>query len=107
MNDSGYEVDTDAVSAHAKEFPGLAERAGGIHRELSETLSAIGPCWGDDGVGRSFAAAHVAPADTTLGALGSLGGLLDEVGTRFADTATAYRTQDASGAGRITAADDL
>jgi hypothetical protein len=105
MNGSGYEVDADALTTRAGEFPALAERAGGIHRELSDKLAAIGPCWGNDSVGQSFAAAHVAPADATLGALGSLGGQLDEVGTRFADTAAAYRAQDAGGATRITAAD--
>ena len=106
MNGSGYEVDADALTTHAKEFPGFAERAGGIHRELSEKLTELGPCWGNDSVGQSFAAAHVAPADATLGALGSLGDQLEDVGTRFTDTAAAYRTQDASGATRITSADD-
>ena len=103
---NGFEADADQLSARAKEFPGHAERVGDIHRELSDTLSSIGPCWGDDSVGRSFAAAHVAPADTTLGSLGALPSQLDDVGTRFADTGAAYRNLDARGAQNITSADD-
>jgi hypothetical protein len=102
----GFDVDADRLTARAGEFPGLAERAGAIHRELSEALTAVGPCWGNDSVGRSFAAAHVEPADATLGALGSLPSRLGAVGTRFGDTAAAYRDLDARGAQHLTAADD-
>ena len=104
---NGFQADADQLSARAREFPGLAEQAGTIHRELSDALSAIGPCWGNDSVGQSFAAAHVAPADTALGSLGALPSQLDDVGARFAKTAAAYRDLDARGAQNITAADDV
>lgn len=106
MND-GFEVDADRLTARAGEFPGLAERAGAIHRDLSDALAAVGPCWGRDGVGQSFAAAHVAPADATLGSLGSLPSQLNELGTRFADTGAAYRDLDARGGQHLSAADDV
>jgi hypothetical protein len=102
-----FEADADQLTAGAGEFPGLAERAGTIHRELSDALTAIGPCWGNDSVGQSFAAAHVAPADTTLGSLGALPSRLDDVGTRFASTGKAYRELDTGGAHRLTAVDDV
>ena len=51
---NGFEADADQLSARAKEFPGLAERVGTIHRDLTDTLSSIGPCWGNDSVGQSF-----------------------------------------------------
>ena len=105
MND-GFDVDADQLIARAGEFSGLAERAGAIHRELSDALASVGPCWGNDSVGQSFAAAHVAPADTTLGSLGSLPSLIGEVGTRFGDTGAAYRDLDARGGTHLTAADD-
>jgi hypothetical protein len=100
----GFTTDADALATRAGEFPDLAARAGAIHRELSEALSGFGPCWGTDRVGQSFAAAHTAPADATLGGLGELPDRLGSVGTRFADAAAAYRAQDAAGAVRIDAA---
>lgn len=100
-----FEADAEALTTRAGEFPWLAEQAGTIHRELSEALGEAGSCWGGDPVGQSFAAAHVSPADGTLGRLGSLPDQLGLVGTRFADTGTAYRTQDQAGAENLTAAD--
>lgn len=108
MNEArGFDVDADRLTSQAGEFPGLAERAGTIHRELSNALAEVGPCWGSDGVGQSFAAAHVAPADATIGKLGSLPEALGAVGTRFADTGAAYRDVDAGGVAHLTAADDV
>jgi hypothetical protein len=100
----GFNVDADRLTAQAGQFPALAERAGAIHRELSEALAEAGACWGSDSVGRSFAAAHTGPADGTLTGLGGLPGRLDSVGTRLADTARGYRDQDASGARGINTA---
>lgn len=102
---TGYRADADRITSQANEFPHLAERAGAIHRELSDALTALGPCWGGDRVGQSFAAVHTEPADVTLTGLGSLPDRLGSVGTRFADTATAYREQDTAGAQRINAAE--
>lgn len=100
---NGFQADADRLAAGAAEFPALAERAGTIHRELSDTLSSIGACWGTDETGQSFAAAHVAPADETLGRLGSLSDQLGDVGTRFAGTGAAYHDLDTGGAHRLDA----
>jgi hypothetical protein len=102
---AGFGADADRLTTQAGEFPELASRAGAIHRELSDTLAGLGPCWGADRIGQSFAAAHVAPADTTLAGLGELPDRIGSVGTRFSGTATAYRETDASGAQQINAAD--
>jgi hypothetical protein len=102
---NGFAADADRLSAQAREFPELAARAGAIHRELSDSLAALGPCWGSDTVGQNFAAAHVSLADDTLAGLGQLPDQLGSVGTKFSDTATAYRDTDASGAQQINAAD--
>jgi uncharacterized protein YukE len=101
----GFHADVEALTTQAGRFGGLADRAAAIHRELTDTLTGLGPCWGDDAVGQSFGAAHVAPADGTLTAIGALPDRIGGVGTRFAGTARAYHEQDASGAGTITAAD--
>lgn len=101
---NGYTADADRLAAQAADFPELAGRVGSIHRELSAALGEAGQCWGSDQVGQSFAAAHTGPAEATLGDLGSLPDRLGSVGTRFADTATAYREQDESGAATINSA---
>lgn len=103
----GFQVDADRLAAQAGQFEGLVGRAGDIHRELSDTLGAVGQCWGGDAVGQSFASIHAGPADDTLGRIGSLPDQLGSVGTRFGDTATAYRGTDTTGADTIDAADDL
>lgn len=102
----GFTADADRLAAQADLFPGLVERAGAIHRELSDALAETGTCWGTDTVGQSFAATHTGPADGTLGGLGGLPDRLGAVGTRFAATAAAYRDQDATGARDLTAAGD-
>jgi hypothetical protein len=99
---NGFEADAGRLTTQAGEFPGLADRAGAIHRELSGRLTELGACWGTDQVGQSFAAVHVEPADATFGRLGSLPGQLGSVGTRFAETGSAYRAQDATGAESFT-----
>ena len=101
----GYRADLEALTDQTGQFGGLADRAGAIHRELADTLTGIGPCWGNDRVGQSFGAAHVAPADSTLTGLDALPDRIGGVGTRFAGTAAAYAEQDTSGAGAISSAD--
>jgi hypothetical protein len=91
---SWFEADSDKLTSQAGDFPALAEQAGSIHRELSVALGEAGPCWGADAVGQSFASTHVSPSDTTLGQLGALPDQLGSVGTRFADTGSAYHSLD-------------
>ncbi|GAA2964022.1 WXG100 family type VII secretion target [Actinokineospora diospyrosa] len=90
-----FEADSERLAHRAGQFDGLAARAGSIHRELADLVSATGACWGGDAVGLRFAASHAGPAHQTLKALGALPGKLDDVGDRFRDTARAYRrTED-------------
>jgi hypothetical protein len=92
---TGFEVDPGALAARAGEFGDLAERASAIHRDLAETLSSLGACWGEDAVGASFAAAHTPGAEATLGDLGALPGRLDEVGGLLSATASRYAATEA------------
>jgi hypothetical protein len=102
---TGFEADADALTARAGEFPGLAERVGKIHSELSDALGTTGGCWGSDTVGQSFASAHVGPSDATMSRLVSLPDQLGEVGARFAGTGSAYREQDSTGVTRLNSTD--
>lgn len=92
----GFRADAERLAGRAGEFADLAERSGAIHRELADRLAAVGECWGADRVGESFAAAHLGPAEATLGELGALPGRLDDVGGRFADTARGYADGEAA-----------
>jgi uncharacterized protein YukE len=93
-----FRADPGQLADQAGQFAELADRAAAIHRELADTLAEVGPCWGTDTVGQGFAEVHAGPADATLGQLGALPARLGSVGTRFADTAAAYRQQDGAGA---------
>ncbi len=101
----GFRVEADRLTDRAGQFDGLAERVAGIHRDLADRLAAAGPCWGSDEVGQSFAAAHTAPADATLGTLDALPGQLGDVGGRFRSTAAAYRGTEQQNAQTIGSAD--
>ncbi|OLR90464.1 hypothetical protein [Actinokineospora bangkokensis] len=105
MPHGGFETEAEALAARAGQFDGIAERAGRIHRDLDDVLGALGACWGTDSIGRSFAAAYAAPADTALGALGALPGQLGDVRGRFADNARAYLADDEGNARTIGSAD--
>jgi uncharacterized protein YukE len=87
---SGYQVDTAKLRQHADEFPDLADRMSGVHRDLASALDQAGDCWGDDPVGRSFAGTHLRAAARTLDQLGALPGRITDVGDRLHRTATAY-----------------
>ncbi|WP_018682386.1 hypothetical protein [Actinokineospora enzanensis] len=100
-----FQADAARLADRAGHFDGYAERAGAIHRELADRLAAAGDCWGTDDVGHSFAAAHTAPADRTLTALGGLPARLGDVGGRFHDTAHAYRDTDTANATALDSAD--
>jgi uncharacterized protein YukE len=93
-----FRADPAQLADQAGQFAELADRAAAIHRELADALAEVGSCWGTDTVGRGFAEVHAGPADATLGQLGALPARLGSVGTRFADTAAAYRQQDSVGA---------
>lgn len=101
----GFDVDVGGLTSRAGEFDGLVDRLGTIERDLTDALSATGPCWGTDAVGQSFAAAHADPADATLGRLAGLSEQLGSVGTRFKDTADGYSSADDVGAEHVTAVD--
>lgn len=98
---SGFEVDPEVLARHAADFPAHAQRAGAIHAELSDALASAGACWGDDPAGQSFAAGHVADADSTMSRLGGLSGRLGDVGDRLTTTARGYQDADQGAAGLL------
>src|SRR5687767_6579410 len=95
---SGYEADLEKLTAGAGELRGFAAQAGDIAGVLDKALSAFGVCWGDDAVGRSFAASHEKPSGDTAGALTSLATTLGDVGDKLHATAEAYRHVEESNA---------
>ncbi|HVV13186.1 hypothetical protein [Amycolatopsis sp.] len=99
---SGFEADVERLAARAKEFDGLVERAGQIAADLGRALEGAEKAWGDDPVGRSFAAAHAEPAAETAERVRRLAGGLGEVGGTFADAAKQYRAGDTAAGDSIT-----
>ncbi len=98
MVDNGFQADPAKLAQHAADFPGYADQVSAIHTQLRSALAAAGSCWGDDPAGRSFAGAHVPPADGTIDQLAGLPGKLTDVGDRFATTAAGYQQADEYGA---------
>lgn len=96
---TGFEADVDRLSARAKDFDALSSRAGQISAELAQALD--GAPWGDDVVGRSFAAAHVKSADETAARLQALPADLGDAGGTFADAGRRYQAGDADAADSI------
>ncbi|SHG48110.1 hypothetical protein [Streptoalloteichus hindustanus] len=94
MSADGFRADHELLADRARQFEGLAGRAGAIAEELAATLAATGACWGGDEIGRSFAAGHEGPAGDTVGRLTALAGQLGAVGERFAATARDYRAAE-------------
>lgn len=101
----GFTADPERLVSQGGQFDDLVGRVGRIHRTLSESLSATGQCWGGDAVGRSFGSAHAAPAEGTMTQLSSLTERLGGVGTRFADTGTAYAASDTGAVEHLRAAE--
>lgn len=102
----GFTADADRLAAQAEHFDGFVGRVGAIRRDLADALEAAGPCWGGDEVGQSFATTHAGAADDTLGRLGGLSDQLGSVGTRFTETAAAYRDLDSGAAETLAATSD-
>ncbi|HEX3787295.1 MAG TPA: hypothetical protein VHW44_05500 [Pseudonocardiaceae bacterium] len=94
----GFTADPDTLRDQAGQFATHADDVSGVHGQLSGALADAGTCWGDDEVGRSFAAGHVQPASDTLDQLGQLPGRLTDVGDRFTATADAYQQADEANA---------
>ncbi|RZS33865.1 hypothetical protein EV193_11015 [Herbihabitans rhizosphaerae] len=103
MTDGGFQADGERIVSEAGEFGPLADRAATIHKELNAALESAGPCWGDDEVGRSFAAAHTASADTALGDLGGLAEKLGDVGSRYTAAGHTYTDVEERGERRFRA----
>lgn len=106
MSSDGFTADAQRLAAQAEHFDGFAGRVGAIHRDLADALDAAGPCWGGDDVGQSFAAAHTGAADDTLGRLSGMPDRLGSVGTRFTETAAAYRDLDSGAAQTLSGTTD-
>jgi uncharacterized protein YukE len=90
MTADGYRADPAALRAHGATFSSYADRAGAIHRQLSQALEDAGDCWGSDAAGQSFAAGHLPGAQGTLAAIGGLPDKLTGVGEKFTSTADGY-----------------
>jgi uncharacterized protein YukE len=95
---TGYEADLDRLDAGARELRGFAGQAKEIAGTLDKALAAFGACWGDDAVGRSFAASHEKPSGEAAGALSGLSTTLGDVGDKLAATAETYRHVEESNA---------
>ncbi|MFI6097327.1 WXG100 family type VII secretion target [Lentzea sp. NPDC051213] len=95
---TGYEADLERLDAGAGELKGFASQATEIAGALDKALAAFGACWGDDAVGRSFAASHEKPSGDTTGVLSALATTLGDVGDKLAATAETYRHVEQSNA---------
>lgn len=101
----GFRADPTELAARAGQLEDLADRATAIHRQLADVLTDVGPCWGGDAIGQSFASVYTGPAGSTLGQLGALPDQLRSAASRFADTAAAYRQHDSAAAQHLASAD--
>ncbi|GLY68394.1 hypothetical protein [Amycolatopsis taiwanensis] len=97
----GFEVDADRLAARAKDFDGLVASAGEIAAELDRALTDAESAWGDDVVGRNFAAAHAGPARDSAEVVRNLAGSLREVGDAFGEAARRHRAGDSAAAESI------
>ncbi|OZM75069.1 hypothetical protein CFN78_02520 [Amycolatopsis antarctica] len=97
----GFEVDAERLGDKASEFGGLAERAERITAALRTALAGSGAPWGDDTVGRSFAAVHEGPAAETAGRCAGLGAGLDGLGDALTAAAARYADGDSAAARRL------
>lgn len=98
---TGFEADIDRLSARAKDFDALVDRAARISADLERALDGAPTAWGDDAVGQSFAAAHTDPASETAARLTGLADRLSGAGGSFADAARRYQAGDSAAADSI------
>ncbi|SFR10027.1 Proteins of 100 residues with WXG [Lentzea waywayandensis] len=95
---TGYSADLERLDAGARDMKGFAGQATEIAGTLDRALAAFGACWGDDAVGRSFAASHEKPSGDASGALSGLSTALGDVSDKLAATAETYRHVEQSNA---------
>ena len=101
----GFRTDNELLAHRASAFAGLTERAGRIAGDLRNGVESHGRCWGDDEVGRAFAAGHVEPADATLQRISELPDGLADVGERLRATAITYAESDQHGEAAVQSVD--
>lgn len=94
----GFEADVDRLVARAKDFDGLADHAGTISADLDRALEGAEAAWGDDVVGKSFAAAHADAAREVADRLRALAGGLGDFGGSLGEAAQRYRAGDSDAA---------
>jgi uncharacterized protein YukE len=94
----GFRSDLASLSKHAGEFTDHAEDARRTATALRRAVESAGACWGEDEIGRRFAAAHRAPADAAMAAVEEIPGRLREMGDKLAATADATRDTDRANA---------
>ncbi|MET9228957.1 hypothetical protein [Lentzea sp. NPDC003310] len=95
---TGYSADLERLDAGARELKGVAGQATEIAGALDRALASFGACWGDDAVGRSFAASHEKPSGDATGAVAGLATTLGDVSDKLASTAATYRHVEESNA---------
>ncbi|HJQ45759.1 MAG TPA: hypothetical protein VJT49_13395 [Amycolatopsis sp.] len=100
----GFDTDVDRLAARARDFDGLVERAGTIAADLDRALDGAEAAWGDDVVGKSFAAAHAGPAGATADRSHGLAAGLREVGDSFGEAARRYRAADSGAVDSVSGA---
>jgi uncharacterized protein YukE len=98
---SGFEADIERLAARAKDFDDHAERARQIATDLDHALAGAAGAWGDDVVGRSFAAAHAGPTADTADRVRGLFAGLGDVGGSFTEAARRYQAGDTGAAESI------
>ncbi|WP_116051154.1 hypothetical protein [Amycolatopsis palatopharyngis] len=105
---SGFAADPDRLRACAGDFDDLAGRAESIATELAGMLASGSQAgsapWGDDEIGRAFAAVHVEGAASARERIEGLPDELAAMGGRFAGAAEAYRAADDTAAGDVSGA---
>lgn len=100
----GFVVDPAALRRAAGCIAGEADVLGELATDAPPRLAALGACWGDDEVGRRFAAAYEPAAATVLANLQALSHGLVRIAGALGAVARAYEQVDEMIAGAATTA---
>lgn len=91
----GFEVEPAALRGAAGCLDAEAEALAGLAAAADGHLASLHGCWGDDEVGRRFAARYEPAATTVLGNLHALATGLARLATALDAVAAAYERSDA------------
>ena len=62
---TGYNVIPSELAQQATKYDEVAKTVADLHKALTDQMSALGACWGDDAAGAAFAAKYT-PAATSV-----------------------------------------